>query len=154
MSPERKQSSNRVLAASLVVLFLALAPGCSVNRHVVSMQTQVHVLNNDLALRQRHMNSELEVMTQLVQHNAATLRAVTDRVERMRQEVTTRSEQERLAKLIRQLKHLRESAREMNATMAEMEARASELKDLQYAMIRSAVPNPQTDTDTANVERE
>lgn len=154
MLPERKQNRDRVLATILVGLSLALAPGCSVNRRIVSMQTEVHLLNNDLAFRQRHMNSELEVMSQLLQHNAATLKTVTDRLERMPQEVTTSSEHETLTKLMRQLEHLRESAREMNETMAEMEARPSELKDLQYTMIRSAVPTPQSDTDRTTVERE
>jgi len=140
MSPERKWNSDRVLATSLVGLCLALTPGCSVNRHMVRIQTQVQLLNDDLALRQRHMNSELMIMTQLMQHNAATLKTVTQRVERMRQEVTASSEQESLAKLMRQLEDVRMSAREMNDTMAEVEARASEMKGLQYTMIRSGVP--------------
>lgn len=149
MSLAHKWNRNQMLAVPLVGLFLILAPSCSANRHMVRIQTQLQLLDNDLAIRQRHMNRELELMTQLVEHNSATLESVAKRVEEIRQLVATFSEQEKVAKQERQLKHLCGSAKEMNRTMVEMEARASEMKDLQYGMLRLIAPSLQPETATA-----
>lgn len=154
MSARRRWNRNRVLATSLVGLLLALAPGCSVNRRMVRMQTQVQLLNDDLAVRQRQIHRELGIMTQLAQHNAATLSAVNRQVEKMQRQVATSGAEEKLAQQVRQLEHLRRTTQEMNSTMAQMEARAAQMKDLQYGMLRPAVPSPQTDADLATAETE
>lgn len=56
MSARRRWNRNRALAISLVGLLLALAPGCSVNRRMVRIQTQVQLLNDYLAVRQRQIH--------------------------------------------------------------------------------------------------
>ena len=152
MSAERSWNRNRVLAISLAGLLLALAPGCSVNRRMVRMQTQVQLLNDDLAIRQRQIHRELGVMTQLAKHNAASLREATRQVEEMQRQVAASSAQEKLAKQVRQLEYLRRTAQEMNSTMAEMEARASQMKELQYGMLRPVLPSAQTGEDLATAE--
>jgi hypothetical protein len=130
---------------------LALASACSVNRHILRIETQGQLLNVDLASRQRKMDSDFEFMTQLAQHSAETLEAVSKRVEVIKQALATSSHQEEFAKQLRQVELLRSSAQELNKRMAEMEARASAMKEFQYGMFRSAaVPNQRSDAETAN----
>lgn len=115
---------------------LLLAPACAANRRFVRVQTQLELMNNDLAAGQRVMDRNLDSAMQLMQYNLDTLEAADARIDNMRTLVNaSRSEQE-LAILGGRLERLCTSAQDLNSTMVEIESRASEVKQLQDDLLR------------------
>jgi hypothetical protein len=123
--------------AAVVGILLGVAPGCSVNRYVVRMQTQLRLMRDDLAIRQQKMNRDFSVMTQLARHSESSLENVARRVESIRPEVAPHTPGRDFAAVVPQLEHLCSSVQELNLTLAGLQARIEAMNEAQYELLRS-----------------
>lgn len=98
---------------------------------------QLQVMNNDLAIRQKLIDRNLAAMTQLMQHNAATLEAAGEKSENMLRVITSSRNERKLALFTQQLERLRGSTQELNSKTVGMESRASAMKEGQNDMLRN-----------------
>jgi hypothetical protein len=129
---------RRLLALTSVGLVLMLIPACAVNRHLVRVHTQLRLMNDDLASRQQKMDRDFELMTQLMQQNAAALETATGKVESMRQAVAESHARQKAATMARQAQHLQGAAQEVDHMMTDIEARTKATNEL---LLRTLYPS-------------
>jgi hypothetical protein len=128
---------GRLLPVAGLCLLLLFMAACAANRYVVRTQTQLQLINDDLAARQHRMSSEFTAMTQLMRHDAANFESVRDKVEEMRRNAVQSDKGQAPVELRRQLTSLQKSARHLGLVLDQMEARAATMNEIQSDLLRA-----------------
>jgi hypothetical protein len=131
--------SSKLLAIVIACLF---AFGCSVNRRVVRVQTQLQMIHNDLARRESRRIREFELMTRIMRQHSLSLETNAKKVEEMQRELSHSKRLERFDQLERQITRLRKSAQEATNIEDALDTDVAKMSESLQDRAHSGLLNP------------
>jgi septal ring factor EnvC (AmiA/AmiB activator) len=142
----RSTGRRRPAALATVLILALLATACSANRQVVRLQTRMQVMNDVMEQRQEKMERDMALMSQLLEQNVAKAEAAEKELQRARQKMAARARRRPAARLAQDLRHVRRSLADVQASLAQAEKDLGALRARQQRY-PEAEPEPEAPAD-------